>query len=229
MRIIQELLFPKTCVSCGEWGVSLCERCRASIVYIEKDACFYCDRISLYGITHENCKRPQGLDGVLSATYYTPVIKDIVSALKYHFAYQTTKDVFKALNPLVMAKFRGHGRLYSSAQLQPVPLFWKRHRWRGFNQAQILAECFQTISGNSLSDDIYRRKDTGAQVKTTQRLHRILNLENAFNLKNGKDVKDKTIILIDDVITTGSTVKEAARTLKLEGAKSVFIWSLARD
>lgn len=225
------ILFPKKCLGCNEWGIYLCERCRQKIEYVKKDACFYCNRISLFGITHERCKRPNGLDGVLAATYYTSIIQRLIFAVKYEFSFSVMNDVFFALNPLIMAKFQGHRRVYNTSQIQPVPLFKKRERWRGFNQAHVLATCFSEAFTIPVRDVLIRRKDTGSQVKTESRLRRVFNMQHAFIVKraNKESVKGKTIILVDDVVTTGSTVKQAAHILKQAGAERVFVWCLARD
>lgn len=230
-RLILDILYPSICLGCGEWGIVLCEICRKQIEYIEKDACFYCNRVSLYGITHENCKRPQGLDGVLAVAYYTPIMKKLVASIKYDFLFSACTDIFSGLNPLVMAKFRGCTRLWKPDLIQPVPLHSSRKRWRGFNQAEVLANEFQKVASLPILYTVARRKKTLPQAKTTSRLERVLNLENAFTVfEDRKDtVNGKTIIVVDDVLTTGNTVKEAAKALKKAGAKSVFVWCLAKD
>lgn len=230
-QLVLELLYPSTCIGCGEWGISFCEICRNKIEYIEKDACFYCNRVSLFGVTHENCKRPLGLDGVLAATYYTPVMKQIVAAIKYKFLYATCNDIFFGLNPLVMAKFRGCTRLWKPDLIQPLPLHPSRKRWRGFNQAELLSKEFQHISPVPVAHLLVRRKKTMPQARTSGRLERSYNIQNAFYLPEEykKIVNGKAVIVVDDVITTGNTAKEAAKTLKQAGAKRVFVWSLARD
>lgn len=229
--MLLDLVYPKSCFSCNEWGIYLCEKCRNKIEYVEKDACFYCNKISLFGITHERCRRPQGIDGILAAAYYTPVMQKCIHSIKYEFAYAGMRDIFYSLNPLVMAKYLGCARLYKSSVLQPIPLHFSRYRWRGFNQAQMLAKYFHQVTHLPLDDSVIRRTFRTPQAHTNGRLQRILNIQNAFALKSGKNdmIHDKIVILVDDVITTGSTVKEVCRMLKQAGASQVFAWCLARD
>ena len=95
----------------------------------------------------------------------------------------------------------------------------------------MFAKEFQIISKLPIANILFRKKKTLPQAQTTGRLERSYNIQNAFMVYEEVEnsVKGKNVILIDDVITTGNTLKEAAKTLKEAGAKQVFAWCLAKD
>jgi ComF family protein len=118
----------------------------------------------------------------------------------------------------------------------PVPLHPKRLRWRGFNQAELLAKYLgeNMTPGFSLpvlSDVLIRQKNTTTQMKIKNYSERQKNMEGAFgiNKENNNLIRSKNILLVDDVATTGSTLFECARILKKSGAASVFGIVVARQ
>ena len=110
----------------------------------------------------------------------------------------------------------------------PVPLHPKRLRWRGFNQSVLLARQISRVYGLPMDPFVLqRRKETPPQTRLTEDERR-RNMRRAFALHLDKSVKDQTILLVDDVYTTGATVNECSRTLKRGGAKEVYVLTLAR-
>jgi ComF family protein len=110
----------------------------------------------------------------------------------------------------------------------PVPLHAKRLRWRGFNQSLLLARQVSRAYGLPVDPFVLqRRKETAAQTQLPEDDRR-RNVRGAFALHPDKSVKDRTILLIDDVYTSGATVNECSRTLKRAGAKEVYVLTLAR-
>jgi len=108
-----------------------------------------------------------------------------------------------------------------------VPLHRRRYAWRGFNQAEILARFWSSALGINMDRRLlYRRRNTKMQVKLNGEERR-KNLLGAFAVRGA--LPAKRIILIDDVFTTGSTLQECARVLKLAGAVEVWGAALARD
>lgn len=110
----------------------------------------------------------------------------------------------------------------------PVPLHAKRLRWRGFNQSLLLARQVSRAYGVPIDPFVLqRRKETAAQTQLPEDDRR-RNVRGAFALHPDKSVKDKTVLLVDDVYTSGATVNECSRTLKRAGAKEVYVVTLAR-
>ena len=110
----------------------------------------------------------------------------------------------------------------------PVPLHPKRLRWRGFNQSLLLARQVGRAYGLPVDPFLLqRRRDTAAQTQLPEEQRR-RNVRGAFALHAEKSVNDRTILLVDDVYTSGATVNECSRTLKSGGAKEVYVLTLAR-
>jgi ComF family protein len=108
-----------------------------------------------------------------------------------------------------------------------VPLHPARERARGFNQAQLLAELLAKSSGLPLVSALQRVRYTTTQT-AFDRAERMQNLRNAFRLRKKMDVRGSRVLLIDDVLTTGSTLSECARVLKKAGALCVYAATAAR-
>ena len=109
----------------------------------------------------------------------------------------------------------------------PVPLYEKRLRQREFNQSALIANHTARYLGKTLLlNCLIKIKDTSPQVgmPATQR---VKNLKNAFEVRNQSLIHGKTILLIDDVFTTGATTRECSRTLKKAGAGDIFVMTLA--
>ena len=106
----------------------------------------------------------------------------------------------------------------------PIPLHPKRWRERGFSQSELLARHIAKASGVRLAPtrSLVRRRYTRAQVSLSSRAERLENMKDAFLAKTPELFADNIILLVDDVATTGATLNEAARALKLAGAKSVW-------
>jgi len=133
--------------------------------------------------------------------------------------------------PLGRLLARGCGEYLSEVcadLIVPVPLHHKRLRWRGFNQSLLLARQVSRFYGVPVDPfALQRRKETTAQTQLPE-ADRRRNVRGAFALHPGKSVKDLTILLVDDVYTSGATVNECSRTLKRAGAKEVYVLTLAR-
>ena len=111
--------------------------------------------------------------------------------------------------------------------MQPIPLYPGRLATRGFNQAKIISQFFNQFLQFPISEYLLRKKDTFSQAQLKTNKDRYKNVQGAFEISS-QDISDKNFILIDDVVTTGSTLKEAARTLKRSGAGRVFAITLAK-
>jgi ComF family protein len=110
-----------------------------------------------------------------------------------------------------------------------VPLHVKRFRWRGFNQAELLADEISEYFNLPMEKTILvRKKNNIPQVEVKDRKDRIENIRDAFICSSNEKVKDKTVILIDDVATTSAILGECAKALKSAGAKEVWGVVVAR-
>jgi ComF family protein len=109
----------------------------------------------------------------------------------------------------------------------PVPLFRARERHREFNQAEVLARLVGRRAGIPVSDCLLRTRNTTSQVAYDRKM-RMENLRNAFRMRQSSDVRGRHLLLVDDVLTTGSTLDECALVLLEAGAASVRAITVAR-
>lgn len=225
--MILDLLFPKMCLNCNHLGTYLCLTCRQSLEFVQKDSCFYCQKVSALGLTHEGCQRKNELDGFMSACYYNDTMKKVLKNIKYKYVKDACREVFLSLNPLLLSRIQRVKRLYPGIVIQPIPLHKNKLNRRGFNQSEVFAQFFSQMIDIPLVDYLQRVKDTSAQAQTTNKMERYENMRNAFKIRQNMTVLAKTVLLLDDVVTTGSTVKEAVKTLKKGGIKNVLVLCLA--
>jgi ComF family protein len=149
--------------------------------------------------------------------------------LKYNQVRDAYHEIFWSLNPEIVSKVAFFHRFLPDVYIQPLPLHNRRLKDRGFNQAEVLAGYISRISGIPLISTIQRKKDNPQQARQKSKWLRYLNTHRAFEVISSSSIRGKTILLFDDVITSGTTVKEVARVLKKAGAEHVFALSLLRD
>ncbi len=225
-----DLFFPKFCLGCGLLGTYICPHCQKDLRYYEKSLCFYCKRASLYGLTHPNCLKKFNIDGVSSIFYYDNVLKKIIKNVKYRLATEVGREFLKTIKPETIRELSFYKRLSGRVYFQPVPLSAKKIRERGFNQALFLVKFFQRFIKFPVADFLIRVKETKPQAEIKNKKDRYQNLRGAFKVdpENHSALAGSKIILVDDVITSGSTIREAAKVLKKSGAGKVYVLTLAR-
>lgn len=192
----------------------LCLRCRDCAPYVLPPVCPQCGRneddCTCGGKRHhfERCVMP---------FYYEGVAKKAIGTLKNQ-GYDT---VVKGLS-LEMAEIirREYGGIPFDL-VTPVPLHTRKLRERGFNQSALLAKTLAKITDISYVDGLYKLYDTPAQ-KELPLEGRKANLLGAFHVDEQCDVSGRTVLLVDDLLTTGSTLDECAKMLKIAGAKQVY-------
>lgn len=231
MFSLLDFLFPKQCVGCRSVGSYFCKNCISTITQTEL-VCPFCERLSLGGAIHPICRRHFGLDGLWSLGIYQDPLRRAIQKLKYRFV----KEVGQVLVEITIEYWARYGSSLLE-QLKkdggegwvmvPVPLHKARERWRGFNQTALLAKLFSKRLNLSYSESLLRIKNTKPQMSLKSE-DRKQNIRGAFTIKNPQLVKDKKVILLDDVWTTGSTLKECCYVLKRAGAQSVWALTIAR-
>ncbi len=244
-NFLLDLIFPIECLGCAKDGTWLCNKCFRSLPINNRQFCPGCSRANKNSNYCAKCAPDYFLNGIwVASNYNNQIVANLIKKLKYSFV----KDLSAVLSQLLILYFTqllGAYRLnYNSnknldkeldRQLKiPLPILWlsntivisiplhkKRLRWRGFNQAEIIAvEFCQHFNLDLRSDLLIRKKHTAAQMKLKKK-KRLKNLLSAFEYK-GNNLKNRPIILIDDVATTGSTLNECAKILKQNGASEVW-------
>lgn len=246
---VLDVIFPVYCLSCAEEGEWICKECFKKIELLKKQACPICGNESKGGARCFNCRNKSELDGVISAAaYWNPGNRDaeetkngLVKKAVHVFKYRFVKDLSKLLAELMIGQLKNRQIVKKPALIPfgpdiendkiivPVPLHPKRLRWRGFNQAELLAknlaDYFKLPMENSA---LIRKRNNIPQVEVKDRRERMENIKDAFDCIRPEAVKGKTIILIDDVCTTSATLSECAKVLKKSGAREVWGAVVAR-
>ncbi|MFH1392399.1 MAG: ComF family protein [bacterium] len=153
------------------------------------------------------------LNNIYDSSYQNQLLKKAIHTFKYKFV----KDLARPLAKLLLKKID-----FDYDFIVPVPLHSRRLRWRGFNQAELLAK---EIDKNKVLSALIKIKNTKPQVQFSEK-QREQNITNAF--KCVCDLTNKKVLLIDDVETTGSTLRECEKALLQAGAKQVYCLTLAK-
>jgi len=204
-KTILDLLFPIQCLGCNQEGNFLCYSCFKKLSFNTK----------------------QAKNNLLIASYYKdPLIKLLIHQYKYNFI----KDLAKPLGMLMVKKIKNQN--IKNSILIPVPLHKKRLRWRGFNQAELLAQVIsQKLNIPIINNLLVRTRYTPPQAKIKNANQRKENIKQAFqlNLNFKNNLENKKIILIDDICTTGSTLDECTEVLKVLEPKSIWGLVIAKE
>lgn len=225
-----DLLFPKLCFGCKTEGSFLCDRCRA-LLYMSPPSCFVCKRWVPEtsrlnpGRTCAGCQKKTAIYSFFSPfLFQTELIRAMIHALKYQ-RVRALDEVFGSLLADYFKKF--DIELPLGTLCVPIPLHKKRQRTRGFNQSELLAHSLGKYFNIEAATNILKKeKNTAAQVELSAEDRR-KNMDNAFRVAHPELVSGKTILLIDDVKTTGATIEAAARALKNAGAAKIFAVTIA--
>lgn len=218
-----DLIFPKKCVNCGEFGSFCCSKCLSKIKPIQTQVCPKCGKISDKGKWCSGCKGKSNLSGmIVAADYRVGPTKELIHHLKYNSILELSPVLADLLiDQLIDIDFRGNIIITS------VPLHRRRENERGFNQAEVLARIIGQKIGYKYQPLLKRRIHKKTQVELSGRERR-QNLVGMFMAIDEKIIKNKTIILVDDVSTTGTTLEECAKILRDAGARQVWGLVVAR-
>jgi ComF family protein len=219
---ILNLLFPTTCIHCHapvlerRWG-GACPDCWSSLAPLRPPFCSKCGEPAhaIDGLCGRCLKGEHAFDFARSALLFTHTLRDIIHHLKYSDRVSLAKPLGDILKECLQRE------AFTGDVVVPVPLHRSRQRQRGFNQAELIAARLGLPLNTRL---LRRRKDTPSQTGLS-RNERKRNLAGAFEVCG--EVRG-TVILVDDVYTTGATVNEIARTLKRAGARRVEALTAAR-
>jgi len=232
-----DLCFPPLCELCQtslDKGHSLCRDCADGLQRIEEPFCQKCGEGFEGQIAGEfscpNCSNiTLDFDFARSPLKASGPSRELVHALKYRSRFYLSDELAAFFIELMGTDSRLHN-LPESTVVTPVPLHWWRQQMRQGNQALELAKAFCRRSGLRLLPALKRIRRTETQTRLTRK-QRLSNLRNAFAIhkKERENLKGATVILIDDVFTTGSTAHECARLLKKEAAVDrVIVLTLLR-
>jgi ComF family protein len=229
---LADFVFPRLCCGCGERVFEakrlVCCQCEATLEALRLPVCVTCGREDCpagEGLTCDDC--PEGtiyFQAARAFTQFSGTAKVLVEKLKY-----SGRTEFAPLMARYMARvcFTEFKKAEFSAVV-PVPLFSARRRERGFNQSEELARFLGSQLYLQVKPDLLRRiRSTGTQTRLSRR-ERAENIRGAFEASAIEEIAGKTLLLVDDVHTTGATLNECAKALKEAGAAAVYCIAFCR-
>ena len=245
-----DFLYPPFCFICkkdtfGEENKFVCKSCLDQIEEIEPPFCTKCGKSfpskeAFLNIEKPVCgrceKKSENIyySRTIGLGKYDSVLKELIHLYKYN----KKKELEKVLTALLMRKIKADSKTLQADLIVPVPLHWIKKRKRGFNQSEELGRYISKKLKIPMANYLKRRKNTKPQIGLSGEERR-RNVKNAFGVRwlsrrlgifynySFYSIKDKSIVLIDDVVTTGATVNECSKVLKRAGAKEVKVICLA--
>ena len=212
LNYILELVYPPVCGFCGKiCREYLCKKCEI--------------KIKKYEINLMQKNKNKYFDELFCIFKYEKIIRETL--IEYKF--QNKPYLYKTFSKIILNNKKVCGFLKKYDIIIPVPISKKRKLTRGYNQSYLIAKEIAKMLNIKLENNILiKTKDIKAQSGLTKK-ERAINIKNAFMVKNIDKLKNKNILLFDDIYTTGSTVNECARILKEAGANRVGILTIAKD
>lgn len=222
-KYVLDIFFPNRCPFCSKiirWNENCCEKCNDAIPYINTEYCKRCGK--------ENCicnEVELYYDGCVSITYYGGIVKKGILKLK--------KD--KAINLVDVFENEFYKKLSELSDINDfdivtsVPMNKSVKRERGYNQADFIAKSISKIIKKPMISKLLIKSRDDIIQHELNRKERAISVKGLFkaNVKCINKIKGKTVLLCDDIITTGSTLNECAYILKQHGAKSVYCITIA--
>lgn len=229
-KFFLDLLFPIFCLGCHKEETWLCQSCFSKIKPDKNQTCPKCQRKTVSGRLCKVCSAAFKLEGVvIASSYKNELLKSAIHVFKYRFA----KELVVPLSQLLIHALENNFSFLAKAPwlkntiLVPIPLHKRRFNWRGFNQAELLARSVGKKFGLPVLRLLKKIKNTTPQTQLNI-LERHENIKGAFLCKNGDLIFNKTVILVDDVFTTGATLEECAKTLLPFKPKEIWGLVLAK-
>ncbi|KKW33692.1 MAG: putative amidophosphoribosyltransferase [Parcubacteria group bacterium GW2011_GWA1_53_13] len=231
---VLEVAFPVVCVSCGTEGKYICEKCE---VFLGEASfiCPICLRASFAGERHLACQHRHGLNGLASIWEYEGAVQRLLHCIKYDGVVHAIEEIIEracgsmALDQKRFCTFLSF--LFSPDTLVTyVPMHSRKEKRRGFNQTELLANALAKQTKSAVACLLEKTKETKPQVDLDKE-ERLYNMKGSFAISSGTlsvPITTLSVVLVDDVWTTGATMKECCKILKKAGIQEVWGFTLAR-
>lgn len=223
VQTLLDLVYPPRCVACRGPGGWFCPACQENIEFVRSPICPLCGQSTASGQLCRSCRsKPLQIDGIRAVGYLEGGLRTAIHRFKY-------SNLRPLAAPLAKLAIDYLNELHLPVQaLVPVPLHTGRLRERGYNQAALLARQMGEATGLPVIEGaLLRVKSTVPQVGLTADLRRE-NVEGAFQY-TGTSLEGKSVLLVDDVCTTGATLEACSIALRRSGAEQVWALVLARE
>lgn len=231
-KYLTDIVFPPRCLFCGEYmpaGVRplVCEKCHKKADAFKGNCCrCHTDFVYLDGLpccnTCKSARHP--FDGVVSAYFYSGGVRRAVVEHKFNFNFNNSKTLSVHLSEVLLTLFSKNTPDF----IIPVPTSRERLWERGYDPLLEIAEEISDVTTIPLLENVLiKHKNVPQQSMVSSVRQRLRNVRGCFSLKDKTALKGKTVVLLDDVYTTGATSRECAKVLKRNGCKYVFIATVA--
>ncbi len=220
------MIYPQTCYFCGKINKSpICNACKTKMEYVGEPRCAKCGKPIRYAEKEycEDCKNGEFFFEKGKSIW---IHKGPVAWSVYQFKYHNRR-VYGEFYAGEMWRLYGKDiTRWNIDCIVPIPLHWKRKRSRGYNQAECIARSLGKLSGIPVVSDAIKRIRYTERQKNLDNKERKRNLEGAFRISR-KWKKTKSVLLIDDIYTTGSTLNEVAKMLKQSGVEKIWFLTIS--
>lgn len=207
------------CIYCSLEGDWLCNKCLDLVKRDNYNLCPICEVENSNGAVCGFCRKNSNLDGLMVVLENSQLNQKIIHLVKYNFI----TELLNYIKPKIFSCINNNPNWRDYFVLVPVPLHRRRFLERGFNQSEIISNIIGEVKGNIINNQLlakvkYHRHQVGLNAK-----QRKLNIVDSFAV-NDRCLVDfnKTLVIVDDVYTTGSTMEECAKTLKEYGYQKVW-------
>lgn len=212
MTKILDLIFPQVCGICGKLDKNaLCKKCEIILTNQEKS------QIDKYDNKY------------FEEHFYLFKYEEQIRNLLLRYKFQDKPYLYETIVNFIKKEEKAYKFFEKYDTIAPVPISKKRLKTRGYNQSSLIASNLAKVYDKDyVKNSLIKTKNIVAQ-STLNKEEREKNVQNVYEVKNKQKIVDKKIVLIDDIFTTGSTVNECSRILKKEGAKSIGVFTIAKD
>lgn len=218
-KFILDLIFPIKCLSCQAEGYWICSRCLNKIRLYGYNLCPICELENRNGSVCGYCKDSSNLDGLMIIFENNELSRKMIHFVKYNFI----DDIFTYLKPKLSDYLNNNPSWRDFFVLVPVPLHRRRFLERGFNQSQIICDIIGETKGNKINNKLLKKIKYNKHQVGLSADRRRSNIVDSFKINLSVAIDHSNhIIIVDDVYTTGSTMEECAKQLKIYGYKSVW-------
>ncbi len=226
-NVLLDIFFPPLCLNCQKYlntNKFLCNDCFGAIKLNSAPFCPVCrKRLAENKICRHGRQR---FSYILAAagSYNDPVLRNLI----HYYKYESFKNLTPFLGELLFNYLKSTGLKLENFIIAPIPLHPGRERKRGFNQAELLVKFIGPKLNLEFAAALKKVKNSKPQAQIKNNEERIKNTEGCFKIKNPELVKNKNVVLVDDVFTSGATMNEAVKILKNCGAKKIIAAVLAK-
>jgi len=229
LKFIKDIIATKKCYSCGQEWHFLCPRCMSKMSNFSS-ICYVCKAKSDYFEVHQSCLEWIYFDKLIILTHYKQnIIKKLIKDFKFYYKKDIADDFWKYLWDLLLKNISWN---LDDFLLIPIPLYFLKKWKRWYNQTELLIKIISKNTSIKFKNNLIKRIKNTRQQSQLSRQERLSNLESAFKINKkqlDKVDKNKTIIIVDDVVSTWTSINSVAKLLKQNWFKKVIWLVIASD